>query len=119
MNKLSLIGRIGKDAELRYSQDGKPVCSFSVAVDDGYSDKKSTIWVRCSLWGERAEKLAPHLTKGKPVYVEGNLSHDDNGGPRTWTDKATNETRTSFECRVTSVEFTPSTPKSESGEEPF
>jgi len=119
MNKIILIGRIGRDAELRYSPDGKAVCGFSMAVDDGYGEKKSTIWVRCSLWGDRADKLAPHLTKGKPVYVEGSLSHDDAGGPRTWVDKTTNETRTSFECRVTTIEFLPGAPKSESGEEPF
>lgn len=75
MNKIIIRGRIGNDAEVRTTQGGKTVASFSVAVDDGYGDNKRTEWMRCSLWGKRAEGgLVQYLTKGQEVLVEGKAS---------------------------------------------
>ena len=73
-NKLVIEGRLGKDAEMRYLETGKAVVNFSLAYDHGYGDKKETVWVQCSMFGERAEKLTQYLTKGKAVLVDGKLN---------------------------------------------
>ena len=73
MRKGIFAGRLGKDAELRYSRAGKAVCGFPLAVDVRQGDQKSTLWVDCAIWGERAEKLAPYLKKGDSVTVIGDV----------------------------------------------
>jgi len=77
MKQIVIAGRLGKAAELRRTQSGDPVLSFSVAVDDGYGQNKRTLWFRCSLWGKRSEALADHLTKGSAVAVSGDLSTEE------------------------------------------
>jgi single-strand DNA-binding protein len=68
-----IVGRLGRDAELRQgSEPAKSVVNFSVAEDIGYGDKKRTQWWSCALWGSRAEKITEYLTKGTPVTVVGN-----------------------------------------------
>jgi len=74
MNNLNFTGRLGKDAELRFTGAGDPVLGFSVAMDAGYGDKKQTIWLDCSQWGKRAESLEQHLKKGTQVAGHGELS---------------------------------------------
>lgn len=64
-------GRLGRDAELRYSQSGTPICKFTVACDQGFGDSKRTEWVQCVLFKERAEKLHQYLVKGLAVTVMG------------------------------------------------
>ena len=81
MNKITATGRIGKDAEVRFTNSGDPIASFSLASDVGFGDKKTTNWFNCSIWGKRAEALAPHLTKGKQVTVFGTLTM------REWVNK--------------------------------
>ena len=75
LNKVLLIGRLGKDAELRYSAQGKGVMAYSLAVDDGYGDKKRTEWVNVVHFEGKSplDRLAEMLTKGQLVYVEGRL----------------------------------------------
>lgn len=68
-----LTGNLGKDAEMRYTPNGKPLMSFDLPIDIGYGESKETMWVRCTMFGERAEKLTPHLTKAKGVQVVGEL----------------------------------------------
>ena len=77
MKNITIAGRLGKDAELRRTQNGDPVLGFTVAVDDGYGQAKRTLWFKCSLWGKRGESLAQHLTKGTPVTVSGDLSTEE------------------------------------------
>ena len=60
--------RIGKDAELK-TVGGKSVLNMSVAYDVGYGDNKKTQWLRLALWGDRADKVAGHMTKGKQLVV--------------------------------------------------
>ncbi len=72
MKTIAIAGRLGRDAELRRTQGGDPVCGFSVAVDDRQQDQ--TYWFECSLWGKRGEGAAKHLTKGKQVSVTGDFS---------------------------------------------
>lgn len=74
MKNVTIAGRLGKNAELRRTQSGDPVLSFSVAVDDGYGQNKRTLWFDCSVWGKRGESLADHLRKGSAVAVSGDLS---------------------------------------------
>lgn len=80
-NKISFAGRLAADAELKFTPGGDPLCSFRVASDVGYGEKKSTNWFACQLWGKRGESLAPHLLKGAQVTVWGTLQL------REWTNK--------------------------------
>ncbi len=73
MAVLSATGRLGRDAEIRTVGQNK-VTSFSIAVDQGWGDKKTTIWIDCAFWGQRGEKVAPYLTKGAVVEVYGEPS---------------------------------------------
>lgn len=108
--QMQIIGRLGKDAEMRYSANGDAITSFSVAVDDGYGDKKKTVWFRCTLWKERAERLTQYLTKGQVVFVEGSLQADDNGGPRIWQ-KSDGSQGVSFEINVREIKLLPGGPR--------
>ena len=73
MNYAHFAGRLGRDASLNHTPDGKPVLNFALAVDTGFGDRKETLWIDCAVWGERGEKLQPYLTKGKPVSVSGDI----------------------------------------------
>lgn len=72
MQILIIAGNVGRDAELRTTQNGDKVLGFSLAVDNG-KDKPAT-WVDCSVWGKRAESLNGHITKGKKLTVSGRPS---------------------------------------------
>ena len=74
MNLLVATGNLGKDAEIRYTETQKPVINFSVPMSAGWGDRKQTIWLNCSMWGDRGLKLADYLKKGKMVCVSGELS---------------------------------------------
>ena len=78
MKNITIAGRLGKDAELRRTQNGTLVLGFSVAVDD--RQNKSTMWFSCSLWGKRGESLAQYLTKGTAVTVMGDFSTREHEG---------------------------------------
>jgi single-strand DNA-binding protein len=86
LNKYLAIGYIGKDPELRYSQNGNAFASFSVAIDDPYKGNdgewvKRTIWMRCTAFGKVAENVNNVLAKGSRVQIEGSLQLNE------WTDK--------------------------------
>ena len=78
-NKVILVGNLGRDPELRYTPQGTPVCTFSLATNErrkgeqGGEQKELTTWFRVTLWGRQAETAAQYLQKGRPVYVEGRL----------------------------------------------
>lgn len=91
MNSLTIAGQLGRDAEVRYLPNGDPVCSFSIADSQGRD--KPTIWWTASLFGKRAESLAPYLLKGQAVTVSGTVSE------REWTDKD-GQKRKSMDVRV-------------------
>jgi single-strand DNA-binding protein len=80
MKNLTIAGNIGKSAELRSTGNGEKVAGFSVAVDDGFGDKKRTLWFDVSIWGKRSETLAPMLVKGTKVCVSGDLSTREHDG---------------------------------------
>jgi single-strand DNA-binding protein len=91
MNSLTVAGPLGRDAEVKYLANGDAICAFSVA--DSAGRDKGTIWWNCSIYGKRAESLAPYLTKGQSVTIVGTLTQ------RKWTDKEGQE-RVSMDLRV-------------------
>jgi single-strand DNA-binding protein len=112
-NKIMIVGYLGRDPELRYTTQGTPVCDFSVATTERRKDKSGdsqeiTTWFRVSLFGRQAEVASQYLSKGRQVYVEGQLSQ------REWTDKE-GAARTSLEVRGTDIQFL--SPASESDQQ--
>ena len=100
MIKLIVSGRVGQDAEVKNVGDNT-VCSFSVAHTEkvyGATPSEKTIWVTCSIWGERGIKLAPHIVKGTFVVVEGS------GSVNSYTQK-NGEPAAVIRCMVNSLEF--------------
>ncbi len=107
--RIVLVGNLGRDPEMRYTPNGTPVTSFSVATNRKYtaSDgqvRDETLWFRISVWGKQAETCNQYLAKGRSVLVEGTLIGDDNGGPRIWTGQD-GKPRASFEVRAQTVRF--------------
>jgi single-strand DNA-binding protein len=97
VNKVILIGNLGRDPEVRYLPSGDAVANFSIATTDKWKDKngemqEQTEWHRISFFGRQAEICGEYLRKGSSVYVEGRLQ------TRKWTDKDGNE-RTTTEIR--------------------
>ena len=74
LNRCVLIGRLTKDPELRYTQSGKAVCTFTLAVDRNYGDKKQTDFIEIIVWGKMGENCANYLSKGKLAAVDGQLT---------------------------------------------
>lgn len=74
MKIVTIAGTVGRDSVLRSLQDGTKVLGFSVAVDDGYGQNKSTLWFDVSLFGKRAESLSQHIVKGTRITVSGEIS---------------------------------------------
>jgi single-strand DNA-binding protein len=96
VNKVILVGRLGKDPETRYTSGGQAVCNFSMATDESFKDRngtrqKRTEWHRIVLWGKLAEIAQQYLKKGMLIYVEGRIQS------RQWDDQKTQQKRTSFE----------------------
>ena len=82
VNKVILVGNLGRDAELRYTPGGAAVAKFSIATTEVWNDKggqrqERTEWHNIDLWGKQAESLSEYLVKGKQVYVEGRLQTDE------------------------------------------
>lgn len=101
VNKVILVGNLGRDAELRYTPGGAAVATLSLATSESWVDKQQhrqekTEWHRIVLWGKAAESLNEYLTKGKQVYIEGRLQ------TRQWADKDGNK-RFSTEIRADHV----------------
>ncbi|MBI1876424.1 MAG: single-stranded DNA-binding protein [Acidobacteria bacterium] len=90
VNKVILVGNLGRDAELRYTPGGAAVATLNMATTEVWNDKagqrqEKTEWHRVVIWGKTAESLSEYLTKGKQIYVEGRLQ------TRQWDDKDGNK----------------------------
>lgn len=96
MNNLSMTGRVGRDAVVKFTPNGDAVCTFSAALTSGYGEKAVTTWLNCSLWGKRAETLAPMLLKGTLIGLTGDISL------RVYTNKEGQE-KSTVDCRVQDV----------------
>ena len=95
VNKVILIGRLGKDPEVKYTPSGAPVAKFSLATDEVFKDRsgeqqKRTEWHNIVAWNKLAEICGQYLTKGKQVYIEGSIRS------RQWEDQAGNK-RTAYD----------------------
>lgn len=105
---ITIVGRLGKAPEMRYSPSGDPVTSFSVATDRTYTKDaqqvKETTWFRVSVWGKMAEACNKYLDKGKLVLVTGRLICGEGGGPRTYQTKD-GKTAASFEINADTAKF--------------
>lgn len=98
MNVFTASGRLGRDSEVK-NVNGTSLCEFALAIDTGYGDRKSTMWVRCNIWGKRAEGGLPqYLVKGTQVMVSGDLSQ------RTYQKKDGTDA-TSLDLRVQEIEL--------------
>ena len=78
INKAILMGRLTRDPELRHTGSGTPVCSFTVAIDNGYGDNRSTDFINCVAWNKTAEFVEKYFTKGRMIIVVGRIQ------TRTW-----------------------------------
>ncbi len=95
VNKVILIGRLGKDPEVKYTPSGAPVAKFSLATDEVFKDRageqqRRTEWHNVVAWNKLAEICGEYLTKGKQVYIEGSIRS------RQWEDQSGNK-RTAYE----------------------
>ncbi|WP_392559749.1 single-stranded DNA-binding protein [Orbus mooreae] len=77
INTLTASGNAGKDAELRYLQNGTAVAEFSLPVKQGYGDNQKTAWIKCVMWGKTAELFAPNIKKGDLITVSGEFYVDE------------------------------------------
>ena len=102
-NKITVVGNLGKDPELRYTPQGNAVCNFSVATNEKRRDKSGemqdvTTWFRITLWGKQAENASKYLTKGSPIYIEGRLKVEE------WADRD-GKNRYTLDVQATDMQF--------------
>ena len=113
MNKAIIIGRLTRDIELKITNSGKSVCSFSVAVDRGFKDQdgnKQTDFIDCVAWGATAENLATYQGKGSQIAIDGRIqvrSYEAQDGSK----------RKAVEVVAERIEFIGSKPKAEPAED--
>ncbi|HLA74744.1 MAG TPA: single-stranded DNA-binding protein [Gammaproteobacteria bacterium] len=115
MNIFTFTGRLGKDADIRYTASGIPVACFTAANDIGFGDKKRTQWVKCTIWGKLAESgVIPYLTKGREVAISGEVTLDEYTA-RDGTNKASLSVRV-VDLTLIGAKGANSTPKEEAFE---
>lgn len=108
--KITIVGNLGRDPEMRYTPGGQAVTNFSVATNRQYTASsgeriKETTWFRVSAWGRQAETCNQYLSTGSQVLVEGRMTPDkDSGGPRVWT-RQDGSSAASFEVTAERVVF--------------
>jgi single-strand DNA-binding protein len=93
VNRVILIGNLGRDPEIRYTQGGDPIANFSLATNEAWTDRSGqkqerTEWHRVEVFGKAAQVVRDYLSKGRQVYVEGSIRYDE------WTDKDGNKRNT-------------------------
>ena len=108
--KITVVGNLGRDPEMRYTPGGQAVTNFSVATNRQYTSSngekvKETVWFRVSAWGRQAETVNQFLKTGSQVLVEGRITPDKaTGGPRIWT-RQDGTPASSFEITAERVVF--------------
>lgn len=81
INKAILMGRLTRDPEIRHTDSGKAVCNFTVAIENGYGEEKSTDFISCVAWNKTAEFVDKYFAKGRMIIVVGRIR------TRTWEDR--------------------------------
>lgn len=110
LQKVTIIGNLGSDPELKYLPDGTPVANFSVATNRKWKNTdgsigEETVWFRVAAWRRLAEVCNEYLSKGRQVYIEGRLTPDKaTGGPRVFQ-RNDGAYGASFEITATEVKF--------------
>jgi len=105
VNRVILVGNLGKDPEVRYTSGGQAVANLRIATSRSWTDKQSgqrkeeTEWHDVEVWGKQAEQCGEYLSKGRQVYVEGRLKTDK------WQDKTTNQERSKVKVVAETVRF--------------
>jgi len=104
INKVILVGRLGRDPETRYTSSGQAVCNFTMATDESFKSRSGekqqrTEWHRIVMWGKLAEIAQQYLKKGQLVYIEGRLQ------TRQWDDKRDGSKKTSTEIVANSMKM--------------
>ncbi|HUL58112.1 MAG TPA: single-stranded DNA-binding protein [Anaeromyxobacteraceae bacterium] len=105
VNKVILVGNLGKDPEVRYTSGGQAVANLRIATSRSWTDKQSgqrkeeTEWHDVEVWGKQAEQCGEYLAKGRQVYVEGRLKTDK------WQDKTTGQERSKVKVVADTVRF--------------
>lgn len=99
INTVTLVGRAGRDPDVRYFESGSVVCTFSIAVDRRSRNSDQPDWFKLEMWGRTAEVAANYVRKGKLLGVTGSLKLE------TWTDRATGAPRSSPVIRVDRLEL--------------
>ncbi len=102
MNYVHIIGRLGRDPEVRYTSDNQKVTTLTIASSYKKSGKEETIWWRATLWGDRWDKMVQYLSKGKPVMVGGEMRK-----PQTYKDKSGETQLGSIDVTAEYVKFVP------------
>ena len=102
MNFIHIVGRIGKEPDTRFTTGGQKVTTLLVATNSFKNNQEETMWWRVTMWGDRHDKLIPHLTKGKPIMIGGELKK-----PELYTDKSGNVQIGSLEITAEYVKFVP------------
>jgi len=100
-SRVTLMGNLCRDPELRSTTSGNSVCDITVAVNQGRGESKKTAFVMCTFWRKLAETVAAHFTKGKPIIVHGELSMDE------WKDKDSGEKRSRIKVMASGFDFLP------------
>ena len=100
--KMIVVGRLGRDPEMRYTPSGTPQLGFSIATDRKYKDQAGqqvteTIWIRVTMFGQKVERYNTLLKKGYLVLLEGRLNPDKNGNPRAYINQQDNTPRASYD----------------------
>ena len=108
-HRIIIAGYFGRDPEMRYTPNGTPVTTFTMAsnhrwVDQEGQQREETIWFRISTFGRPAEACNQYLSKGRAVLVEGRLRPDEGGNPRIWVGND-GVARANFEVVATAVRF--------------
>jgi single-strand DNA-binding protein len=109
-HKVTIVGNLGRDPEMRYTPQGTPVTSFTVAANRNWTNTdgtpgKETTWFRVTAWRRMAEVCNQYLAKGRQVFIEGWLKPDpETGGPRVWTGND-GVARASFEVTPRIIKF--------------
>lgn len=114
MQKITIIGNLGRDPELKELGNGSTVCNMTVATNRTWNStneegntvrNKETTWFNAETWGDQAKVCAQYLKQGSRVYIEGRLKQAANySGPRTWM-TAEGEPRAAFEVRISNIIF--------------